>query len=70
MEFDYEKYIPEIIVSLSFVNASNASEFTKAKQYKYLLYVISRVRAYRFGTNFFKRRTQKRANEKGMRAQA
>lgn len=37
MEFDYEKYIPEIIVSLSFVNASNASEFTKAKQYKYLV---------------------------------
>ena len=37
MRFDYEKYIPEVIVSLSFINASNASEFTKAKQYKYLI---------------------------------
>ena len=37
MRFDYEKYIPEVIVSLSFINASNASEFTKAKQYKYLV---------------------------------
>lgn len=37
MEFDYEKYIPEVIVSLSFVNAPKASEFTKAKQYKYLI---------------------------------
>lgn len=37
MEFDYEKYIPGVIVSLSFINTSNASEFTKAKQYKYLV---------------------------------
>lgn len=37
MRFDYEKYIPEVIVSLSFINTSNASEFTKAKQYKYLV---------------------------------
>ena len=37
MNFDYEKYIPEVIVSLSFINTSNASEFTKAKQYKYLV---------------------------------
>lgn len=37
MEFNYKQYIPEVIVSLSFVNASNASEFTKAKQYKYLI---------------------------------
>lgn len=37
MEFDYEKYIPEVIVSLSFINTSNASDFTKAKQYKYLV---------------------------------
>ena len=37
MRFDYEKYIPEVIVSLSFINTSNPSEFTKAKQYKYLI---------------------------------
>ena len=37
MRFDYDKYIPEVIVSLSFINTSNASEFTKAKQYKYLV---------------------------------
>lgn len=37
MKFDYESYIPEVIVSLSFINTSNASEFTKAKQYKYLV---------------------------------
>lgn len=37
MRFDYENYIPEVIVSLSFINTSNASEFTKAKQYKYLV---------------------------------
>ena len=37
MRFNYEQYIPEVIVSLSFINTSNASEFTKAKQYKYLV---------------------------------